>query len=50
MEVIEPSQPPDACVSSPTEAENAGERDEPNVEPEPVNIEQPQENPIGKLC
>jgi hypothetical protein len=49
MKVVEPSQWPDAHVSSPTEAEGASEEDVPIAEPEPANAEQPQGNPIGRL-
>jgi hypothetical protein len=49
MEVVEPSQQADAHVPSPIEAEVAGEGDVPIAKPEPVNVEQPQENPIGRL-
>jgi hypothetical protein len=48
-EVVEPSQQPSAHVPSPTEAEDAGEREVPVAEPELVNVEEPQENPIGRL-
>jgi hypothetical protein len=49
MEVAKPSQQPNAHVPSPIEVEGAYEGDVPIAEPEPVNAEQPQENPIGRL-
>jgi hypothetical protein len=49
MEVVEPSQQLDAHVPSPREAEGAGEGNMPSAEPKLANVEQPQENPIGRL-
>jgi hypothetical protein len=49
MEVVELSQHPDAHVPSPIEAEGTSEGDVPIAEPELANVEQPQENPIGRL-
>jgi hypothetical protein len=49
MEVVEPSQHPDAHVPSPIEVEGAGEGNMGSAEPAPVNAEQPEENSIGRL-
>jgi hypothetical protein len=49
VEVVEPSQQPDAHASSPTEAEGADEGNVPRAELELVNAKKPQENPIGRL-
>jgi hypothetical protein len=49
-EAVEPLQQPGACVPSPKGIECAGEREVPVTEPEPADIEEPQENLIGSLC